>query len=415
MFSVVLLVLVVGSALLVRIATFSSVNVDKPYSIFILAGQSNAEGSQSFRYDLPPGEGIDNETHPADTETGFWWAGATGSGPDASALLFPELDPESDSGWQDSGNVMRDMTGDFPQLKDQFGSELAASRAMYDAGRRKVVFLKVTYGFQPLAQSTGPFVPYDWNINSNNKSYDRLKEEFAELTNYIRSEGSTYTVDGFFWLQGGTDTLQKSMADQYESNFRDLVQQVKTDFEFHPDARFVSGLPSLHNCVRGSYPLGPGEYCGGPYGRQVSPSLVFEDVFYAHPLYELKQKTVRDAIQSVADDDPIVEVVDTIDLSRAWDWIHENYLGQIEIGKRFANMYELPMRVDSSSNASLLTDYDNDGIKNADEDTGRGTDCANDFPYTEAGNSNLGDDDTDCDGYPNYLDKFDNDGVSNGL
>ncbi|GIW60785.1 MAG: hypothetical protein KatS3mg087_1851 [Patescibacteria group bacterium] len=93
-----------------------------------------------------------------------------------------------------------------------FGPELAIGRALYEKGQRKVIILKVSYGFQALAQASGPTQPFDWNsAPGRNKSYDKLKADFNALTSYLNSINQKYTVDGFIWLQGGTDMLQQSL------------------------------------------------------------------------------------------------------------------------------------------------------------------------------------------------------------
>lgn len=79
-----------------------------------------------------------------------------------------------------------------------------------------------------------------------------------------------------------------------------------------------------------------------------------------------------------------------------------NATGQLIAGARMAKMYELPFRAKITDPDQKRNDYDGDGIPNSQEDTGRGAGCA--LSYEAAGNANLGDDDSDCDGFPNYLD-----------
>ena len=102
-----------------------------------------------------------------------------------------------------------------------------------------------------------------------------------------------------------------------------------------------------------------------------------------------------------------VDIVETGDLSRGLDNVHLSELSQIELGRRFVNMYKLPLRYDSDSArlpvSATPQDFDGDGVSNPAEDTGRGAACQ--LAYNASANGNLGDDDTDCDGYPNYLDR----------
>ncbi|GIW60786.1 MAG: hypothetical protein KatS3mg087_1852 [Patescibacteria group bacterium] len=65
-----------------------------------LLDSRGAEGTNSFRSQLPAGVGIDKQDHPADTETGFWWSGADGRGPrDVFEFLNLFFNGESPAGW----------------------------------------------------------------------------------------------------------------------------------------------------------------------------------------------------------------------------------------------------------------------------------------------------------------------------
>lgn len=401
------------SAFFLTMTMFVSASSDQePYSIFIVAGQSNAEGTNSFTYDLPAGTGVDKASHPADASTGLWIAGADGVGPVDLLGVIWTFSGNSAAGWWDSndgtGNKLRQLT--YQQRAQQFGPELGIARHAYEMGRRKMIILKVTYGFQSLAPASGGFIPFDWNIHSTNKSYARLKNEFKLLTDKIKADGHTYTVDGFFWQQGETDTLQESFASTYQQNFTEFTNAVRTDFQMHPASHIVAGKISLMRCVEMSY---PDNVCGFPSLRAVSPSPELADFVYAHPQHGARMQTVRRAFQYVADNDqnyPVkVDTVETADIPRGADAVHLNAAGQLELGRRFINMYALPQRLEGSN------DYDGDGIPNNREDTGTsgchlvGTDQGNTYNGpggSKAGNGNLGDDDCDNDGYPNYLDRI---------
>ncbi|MCX6729457.1 MAG: hypothetical protein NTV95_02275 [Candidatus Saccharibacteria bacterium] len=393
---------------------------EEPYSIFIIAGQSNAEGTNSFRSSLPAGTGFDKQDHPADLNTNFWWAGADGKGPSSAVDWLTVFNGQSVAGWMDSGsgialNKLKNLNS--TQRGGLFGSELGAGRALYDKGRRKVIILKVTYGFQSLAQSTSQFIPYDWNsadAQTRQKSYYHLKTEYDQLTEQLRSQGKKYTVDGFLWMQGETDTLQTEYAASYKQNLLSLTQAIRNDFKLHPAAHIVLGKISLKQCIEESYPL-TGNYCGFPWAGSIDP-LVFSLNDTQQAAYANRQRQVRDAMQFVADNDQVytqkVDVVETGDLKRGYDSIHLTESSQLELGKRFVNMYSLPKRYNSDDPIpGRNTDYDRDGILNSAEDTGRGQGCP--LSYNAANNGNLGDDDSDCDGFPNYLDKIN--GVGSGL
>ncbi len=388
---------------------------DEPYSIVILAGQSWAEGTNSFRSSLPAGTGMYNQNHPGDTATGFWWAGADGKGPNTLDQYFAFFNGQSPAGWVQSGGptavgAARLKNMNDPQRLGQFGPEISMARKLNELGRRKVIILKVSYGFQSLAQSTSVTVPFDFNsAPGRNKSYDRMKTEYGALTDYLKSTGQKYTVDGLFWYQGGTDMLQQSYTDAYEQNLRDFITRSKTDFQLSPGAHFVAVKFSMRACFENSYPL-TGDYCGFPYLGTLDPLTAAPDLSLAHRNVWNRMEAVRNAIQKVADDDDNgamkVDAVEDGDLLHASDQIHLSSASNITMGQRLIGMYKMPYQPSQVSD-----DYDGDGIKNVDEDTGRGPSCQ--LAYNAAGNGNLGDDDSDCDGYPNYLDKIN--GPGSGL
>ncbi len=409
----------------------SADSAEEPYSIYIIAGQSQAEGTNSVRDNLEnDSQGFYKRTHEGDDDTGFWWAGADGRGPsdffEFLSLFFSGGNAAgwSYSGWSDTddGSVrLADLSYENSQRRTEgapnkiFGPEYGVGRTLYDMGRRKVIILKVSYGFQSLSQSTSQFVPYDWNVTdfeSRNKSYKVLDTEFTRLTNYLSSQGQKYTVDGFFWHQGGTDTLDDDYAQDYAENFDNLVNDARKRFELHPEAHIVAAKIGYQHCSNYSIPPNDSNpyYCGFPYMKELSPLTAVEpltpsSIRSAHKNYVDRINMVRAALQNTADNYSWVDVVDNNDLPRSADNVHLDEVAQLEMGKRFVEMYRLPYR--PTFGGPLEDDYDNDGILNSAEDSGRGASCQIELDgeiVDTANNGNLGDDDTDCDGYPDYAD-----------
>lgn len=399
---------------------------EEPYSIIILAGQSWAEGTNSFRTNLPDdGNGfLKRHDEPADGQTQFWWAGADGNGPrDFFEFMDMFYSGNSPAGWIQSGGPtatgaqrMQTLSTNL-QRGGLFGAELGIGRELYRQDRKKVIILKISYGFQSLAKSSSAIVPYDFNPEpGRNKSYQRMLTEFDALTSYLRNSGKTYTVDGLYWLQGGTDALQLSYAQAYQANFTNFVNAARTDFQMHPSSRIVVGKMSLQKCIENSFPLTIYNYCGFPYAQSVEP-LAVAQLDVAHPNFANRMRIVRTAQQTVADSDTNervkVDIFDMNDIPISDDYIHNSEVGNLEVGRRFVNMYKLPLRFNGSN------DYDGDGVHNNDEDTGNlacnliGTPAASSGGGDKAHNGNLGDDDCDNDGYPNYLDKVN--GPGSGL
>lgn len=413
------------------IAEDSSTPTDEPWSIVVVAGQSNAEGTNSFISDMPEGQKLGQ--HPADDSENpddnalLWWEGADGGSiqDDPSyfwqALSNPNFNP---AGWIKSNNIENPSMGGLINFKDldknvpmgqrrhQFGPEIGIARNLYDKGRRKIIVLKVTYGFQALGKSTSQFVPYDWNIdcsgNRSNKSYCHLLSAYSDLTTYLKNRNEKYTVDGLFWLQGETDTLDTGWTNAYEQNFDDLVNATKRDLKFHPQAHFVTRKFNMGHCIDRAYPA-TGDFCGFAYALKmegVGASTIL-DALTINPLLSIplnsdRIRIVRDAMQKAADKYNWVDTVETDDLPFYGDHIHMNASSQLIAGKRMSNMYELSYQPKRSDSIIKKNDYDGDGKVNSAEDVGRGPGCQ--LSYNAANNGNLGDDDSDCDGFPDYLD-----------
>ena len=434
----VIAVLAIAVPLLLVVAYINSplraADEDEPYSIFILAGQSNAAGDAAYTNLLDDGTCYNCKDHPADMATQFWWANSNGQGTDdaITAALFPWLASGGSGtmGWDYSGggrnlpanqrllNNLKGRQSTGPGDAALFGSEFGIARTQYDKGDRKVIVLKVTYGFQSLATANTPLIPFDWNVDSPNpnptspKSYQQLKDQFAGLTNYLRSQNKKYTVDGIFWMQGETDTLQNEFTNAYQANLQKLAESARRDFQLHPQGRFVIGKVSLQHCLDNAWPR-DWDYCAYPWFKSIVPLEISGAVIssFIDPDIAIRLDKLRAAQQAVADNNSWVEIVETNDLPRRGDndYAHMTAKGQLELGRRFLNMYELPRRFFGARAA----DYDQDGIPNAQEDTGRGAACPliiNGQTINTANNGNLGDDDSDCDGYPDYLDRLDGPG-----
>jgi hypothetical protein len=440
---------------------------DQPYSIYIVAGQSNAEGSNSFLAQMPSGQELG--THPVDDDADpndnaqIWWDGADGVGiedePNGFVQLLQSGGTYVAAGWINSSNTadpskeglinFKDLDQPPPmgQMKGQFGSEIGLARELYNQGKRKIIFLKVTYGFQALANTTTPpnigtpFVPYDWHPDSpGQRSYYHLKENYALLTDYLNDNNMKYTVDGFFWLQGETDTLDTDWTNQYEANFDYLVNRVKEDMHLHPSAHFVARKFNLRNCTDNAYPA-VGNYCGAAYALDIDGatplnilSSLTVNALISIPLNNERIRTVRDGMQRVSDKYDWVDMLETDDDQPFYnDHIHLNATAQLKTGERMAKMYKQPFYhtgadqcVSPSSLNLKVDDYDCDGVVNTQEDLGRGTNptTSQTCPFTINGvnqtlnytqnNGNLGDDDTDCDGFPDYIDNKNNQ-IGSGL
>lgn len=335
---------------------------DEPYSIIIVAGQSNTNGEKSLAANITtpyPTLG----SHSADNATKMIWS--TGNN-----LV--------NTTWHNS------TSGQFKTLADTqpsgwFGPELGLARSLYDGGRRNMIVVKVAYGGQLLSKNgTGLGFTNDWNVGSNNESYDKLIERINDVKTMLTNQGDTYTVDGFYWMQGESDAVLGSQhGTNYETNLTNLISNLKTDVGLHPQAKIVLGKISIKYCLDNIW-----NWLTKPNGCNVV-AAVGSNYYTANT----GNTNVRNALQNYADTHDDTSIVETEDLTRTssgQDWVHLIWSSELILGDRMANSASLPYRLNGSN------DYDGDGTLNNAEDSNS--------------NGNLGDDDTDSDGMPNYLD-----------
>lgn len=334
------------------------------WTIVVVAGQSNAEGTSSFVSSIPPQQALG--THPADNESYIWWEGADGAAPsDASEFMQAITNPSyNPAGWIRSQNPnpamqrlvkIRDQDKPLPvgQRHGQFGPEVGLVRELYDQGKRNIIVLKVSYGFQTLAKANSQFVPYDWYPDlpgqpSRNKSYARLKSNYADLTNFLASRGDTYKTGGIFWVQGETDSLSTSWTNSYEANLDLLVNRMKVDLNLDPRGKIVTRKYNFRKCLDNAYPA-VGNYCGFGYALDLENatyatilSALTINPIQSIPLNASRVRTIRQAFQTIADRYDWVETVETDDLPMADDFVHFTAEGQLGLGKRMAQMFKMP-------------------------------------------------------------------------
>jgi len=339
------------------------------WNIAVVAGQSNAEGTNSFIETWTANAAkplVALGAHPADSQTYIWWEGADGAAPSTPEEYLSTLnDPSYNAaGWlksrtPDSKLPVRDALIRIDQLADrtvgvgqrlgQFGPEVGIARELYDQGKRNIIILKVSYGFQSLAAANSQLIPYDWYPEyERDKSYKHLLDNYTELTSYLASKQQGYQTSGIFWLQGETDTLDSSYADAFAANLDLLVNNLKQDLNLAEKGHVVIRKFSLSDCLANAYPL-VGNYCGGAYALQLegitAASLLaaFEvNPLISIPLNYKRVRQVRQAIQNTANKYSWVDAVETDDLSFAFDHIHLDWKGQLEMGSRMAKMFDLP-------------------------------------------------------------------------
>ena len=196
--------------------------------------------------------------------------------------------------------------------RDRFGPEVTFGREISAAfPDDPLVLCKVARG--------GANLTYDWNPDGISKGpedayrgplYPKLTAAIETLRADLDSAGEPYGFCGVIWMQGERDSVFEFMAKSYERNLVALIATFRRDTD-------SSKLPVILGQIA------PRVYC-------------LEEGRFQHAF----RCTVQEAQRRVSRLDPLVELVETMDLPQV-DNLHFDTGGQIELGKRVAQAWLL--------------------------------------------------------------------------
>jgi hypothetical protein len=261
---------------------FASSALAVPAEVFVVCGQSNAVGRNADGAALPP-QLVEQR------DVGFWYE--LGS---ESSIMQPDGRIGSNR-WVRLRAQLDEGSGTFVAASG-FGPEIRLGRLLADSRTSRVAIVKFAFSATSLAQH--------WNASSG-PLYPQLVAKVEQAMGALASLGVTPELSGFFWMQGEWDSRDVMQAAAYEANLTAFMAALRRDLGA-PDLPFVIGRVSSRIASNGSY-----------------PGLA----------------AVRQAQENVAAGDPRAALVDTDDLSMAADSLHFDALGELFLGKRFAETY----------------------------------------------------------------------------
>lgn len=183
--------------------------------LFIWAGQSNAQGWMG-----------DAAYYPEDP-----------TGLDESILLnWNFVDNESSGGqWI----TMQPQSGRFP--KGHFGPEVSFGRQLKKAGYNPAIF-KYTKGATGLAR--------DWKFPREGGIYDHMTDDLKSAIKKLEKEGFDVTVSGFIWIQGESDAGEENTAQEYYSNLKKMIDDLRLNVINEPKLKIILGVDEQHQFVK---------------------------------------------------------------------------------------------------------------------------------------------------------------------
>jgi len=200
-------------AILLSIFVSSYTYAQETIDLFILAGQSNAQGKKSNPNEYP--EDITN----IDSEINFYWHNETWAGTHESGStgLWVSM------GLQDHvlSQYYETVSCNGTDQTQYFGPEVILSRKLKEVGYNTAIF-KFT---RPAAG-----IQDRWKLPGEGGLYDQMKDTLAKAIQLLEANGDVVRVRGLFWIQGSSDAGNESAANTYESNLQTIINDIRTEY-----------------------------------------------------------------------------------------------------------------------------------------------------------------------------------------
>ena len=192
------------------------VMMDRPIDLIIVAGQSNAVGFDADPSQLP--------AYPLDKEVMFWWR--CGDPPpddhDAMSNGWTTLQAQP-LGRPADKNVSQRQYGNFAHPSGGFGPEIGLARTLTAREHRPLAIVKAAF--------SGTGLRMDWNPASKEADgacYRALVEEVRKAVADGKSNGKSFRIRAFAWVQGESDANAND-APLYEKRLGELVEALRKD------------------------------------------------------------------------------------------------------------------------------------------------------------------------------------------
>ncbi|SFK69077.1 sialate O-acetylesterase [Lysobacter sp. cf310] len=257
----------------------------KTLRTYIVAGQSNAEGigigRNAAAYNVNPKQDLNSFGY-----------GHYLTNTDRALVYKGHPDSGVGPGWsnlQASFGVQYEL---YQHNNNFFGPELAIGRELSHHLGEQIALIKYSKGATSLA--------VDWDpTNPGNNCYDYLINTIVNSTQAANVGNVALDIQGVFWMQGESDSLDLNYAQNYKANLLRFISTLRTKL----------GKPDLDI-----------------YVATIKDASVWT-----------YRQLIWDAQQAVADADPHVYLIDAKTLETyASDPMHYTARGEVVLGQRFA-------------------------------------------------------------------------------
>jgi len=271
--------------------------------ILVVAGQSNAVGTESYAFD--PITFTDYFTAPytneADSASSITWMPSSHSG----LLPAPENGPVN----LDTAQML-----DTATPVQVFGPEIGLARTIWTGTRLPVTIVKAAVGSTSLA--------LDWDPATPDGLYAQMVAHVIATMSADADAGQLDTIGAVYWYQGEDDAANSDWYPKYESNLADFITHLRADLPLNAKTPIVLAKESQAATI--AYRQATGD-C--PFGNCAA--------------LQVGDAAVRAADDWAAANLPHVVEVDTLSLPRVAPLlIHLSNIGELTLGSELASATE---------------------------------------------------------------------------
>lgn len=180
--------------------------IGKNYSVHIVAGQSNAVGEGANAAELP--------ANGSDSFIKFYANGSTTTNGEIT-------------------NLQPQLLSDGRKI---FGPEMTLGRNLAQKSNKNILVIKLAMSGSSMWQ--------DWN-STNGRGWPLFVSEVNSALSKIKANGDTYSIDGFYWMQGESDTGPDS-GPAYQASLTKFINDTRTTFS-SPNMPFIVGRINAPN------------------------------------------------------------------------------------------------------------------------------------------------------------------------
>ncbi len=213
-------------------------SAQEPIDLFIIAGQSNAQGFTTNGINYPA------DVNNLDPLIRLNWTAVSG-------YPWPITNHQSSSsaGWTTMGNQQHYPGHEPPQtgVLDHFGPEVRFSRYLKEAGYNPAIFKFVFPG-----SGMDLWIGTDPGFNN----YDRLKTELALAIADLESQGKTVNVRGFLWIQGESDSHNANLSNSFNDymfNLNFIINDIRNELQ-QPKLPIVLSANEIYSNIPNDMP-----------------------------------------------------------------------------------------------------------------------------------------------------------------